>query len=73
MSVQIIVLALLLAGVSMIPLMLDALTRETRIWTRLSWACMAILVSVLLAIGPNPTARARVDGVIFGSSCGGTY
>lgn len=71
MMVQIIIIAFLLAGVSMIPLMLDALTIETHVWTRLAWACLAILASVLLAMGPNPLARARVDGVIFGLSCGG--
>ncbi|NUT14511.1 MAG: hypothetical protein HOQ33_08420 [Cupriavidus sp.] len=72
MMVQTILLAILLAGVSMIPLMLDALTREIRKRTWLAWACLAILASVLLAMGPNLAARARVDGVIFGSGCGGT-
>lgn len=69
--VHIIVIAFLLAGVSMIPLMFDALTIETRIWTRLTWACLVLLACVLLAMGPTAGARARVDGVIFGLSCGG--
>ncbi|WP_115680452.1 hypothetical protein [Cupriavidus taiwanensis] len=71
MMVHIIVVTFLLVGVSMIPLMLDSLTVETRIWTRLAWACLAMLVSVLLAMGPTTVARARVDGVIFGPVCGG--
>ncbi|WP_092308923.1 hypothetical protein [Cupriavidus alkaliphilus] len=71
MMVQIIVVAFLLAGVSMIVLMLDASTLATDVSMRIAWACLAILASVLLAMGPNPLAHARVDGVLFGWRCGG--
>ncbi|SCU74273.1 hypothetical protein CNECB9_1700007 [Cupriavidus necator] len=71
LMVYIIVINFLVVSVSMIPLMLDPTTIQTRKWTRLAWACLALLASVLLVVGPTAVARARVDGFIFGLRCGG--
>jgi hypothetical protein len=71
MMVHIVVIKFLFVGISMVPLMLGTLTIQSRTRKQLAWAFLALLASLLLAVDPTAVARARVDGVIFGSSCGG--
>ena len=71
MMVHIVVIKFLFAGITVVPLMLGTLTIQTRARKQLAWAFLALLASLLLAVDPTAVARARVDGVIFGSRCGG--
>jgi hypothetical protein len=71
MMVHIVVIKFLFVGISMVPLMLGTLTIQTRTRKQLAWAFLALLASLLFAVDPTTVARARVDGVIFGWSCGG--